>query len=308
MGRQWNNEGDDTARTSGAAAALALVLVTGGVMTGTAVADDHGTPARQDVRAARAAVSQTADSVAAVRARLVVAHQELERSAVAAAQARQAAREARQRSRIAEADVRRQRASSIAAEKTALIERLAELQHVSVRLAQRRQSALEQQAAAAAAAQEEPAQQERQEQQDAPDPTPTPTPEPPVPPAPPAPSGGASAAIAFARGQLGGPYRWGAAGPNARDCSGLTMGAWGAGGKTLPHCSVAQYEQSTPNSAGRLQPGDLVFWGSSSDPSSIYHVALYVGGGQIIHAPRAGEDVEQPSMYYWISPTFFARP
>ncbi len=65
--------------------------------------------------------------------------------------------------------------------------------------------------------------------------------------------GGAPAAIGFARAQLGEPYQWGAAGPGAWDCSGLTMGAWRAGGKYLPHYSVAQYEQSTPISAGPLQ-------------------------------------------------------
>jgi cell wall-associated NlpC family hydrolase len=86
------------------------------------------------------------------------------------------------------------------------------------------------------------------------------------------------------------------------------MGAWSAGGRSLPHYSVAQYEQSTPISAGSLQPGDLVFWGSSSSPSSIYHVALYAGGGQIIHAPRTGRPVTQESMYYWTAPNFFARP
>ena len=51
-----------------------------------------------------------------------------------------------------------------------------------------------------------------------------------------------------------------------------------------------------------------MFWGSSSDPSSIYHVALYVGNGMIIQAPRTGRDVEEVSMYYWIAPNFFARP
>ena len=114
--------------------------------------------------------------------------------------------------------------------------------------------------------------------------------------------------VAFARAQVGEPYRWGAAGPSAWDCSGLTMGAWGAGGKALPHYSVAQYEQSTPISAGRLRPGDLVFWGSSADPGSIYHVALYVGAGTVVHAPRTGRPVVEESMYYWIPPTFYARP
>jgi cell wall-associated NlpC family hydrolase len=86
------------------------------------------------------------------------------------------------------------------------------------------------------------------------------------------------------------------------------MGAWRAGGRALPHYSVAQYEQATPIPAGQLQPGDLVFWGSSSDPSSIYHVALYVGGGRIIQAPRTGENVQETSMYAWTAPNFYARP
>jgi cell wall-associated NlpC family hydrolase len=86
------------------------------------------------------------------------------------------------------------------------------------------------------------------------------------------------------------------------------MGAWQAGGISLPHYSVAQYSESTQVSGGSLQPGDLVFWGSSSSPSSIYHVALYVGGGMIVQAPRTGQDVEEVSMYYWIPPNFYARP
>ena len=87
------------------------------------------------------------------------------------------------------------------------------------------------------------------------------------------------------------------------------MGAWRAGGISLPHYSVAQYDRVDARSrAARSGPGDLVFWGSSSSPSSIYHVALYVGNGMIIQAPRTGRDVEEVSMYYWITPNFYARP
>lgn len=140
-----------------------------------------------------------------------------------------------------------------------------------------------------------------------PTPTPTPTPPPPPPPPPP-PAGGAGAAIAFATAQLGEPYKWGAAGPDKWDCSGLTMRSWEAGGIALPHYSAGQYAVSTPIARSQLQPGDLVFWGSSNSPGSIYHVALYVGGGQIIHAPRTGENVSRVSIDYWIPPNFFARP
>lgn len=86
------------------------------------------------------------------------------------------------------------------------------------------------------------------------------------------------------------------------------MAAGRSGGGSLPHDSVAQYEQATPIAASRLRPGDLVFWGSSSHPGSIYHVALYVGDGRIVHAPRTGRPVTEESMYSWTPPTFCARP
>ncbi len=63
-----------------------------------------------------------------------------------------------------------------------------------------------------------------------------------------------------------------------------------------------------PRRAGQLAPGDLVFWGSSSSPTSIYHVAIYIGDGQVINAPRTGRTVSQESMYSWRAPNFFARP
>ncbi|WP_432476327.1 C40 family peptidase [Nocardioides sp. GXQ0305] len=255
-----------------------------------------------------------------------VAHQQATDAEAEAARLQVEAREAKDAAAAA-ADAAAQEADAIADRKAGLIEELARLQDVSVDIAEERQSALEAQALAEAAAEQQERQeaaeaaQAAEEQQDQapapqpdpepapePDPEPAPAPAPPPTPAPPAPGGGAGAAIAFARAQLGEPYQWGAAGPDAWDCSGLTAGAWNAGGKYLPHYSVAQYEQSTPISAGALQPGDLVFWGSSSSPSSIYHVALYAGNGQIIHAPRTGRPVTQESMYYWIPPNFHARP
>ncbi|HWM73984.1 MAG TPA: C40 family peptidase, partial [Nocardioides sp.] len=229
--------------------------------------------------------------------------------------AEESARDARDAAQVA-ADDAAVAAQDIAAEKTDLIARLAELKGISIELAERRQSGLEARAAEEAA---ERAARDAQREADPeppadPEPTESPTePEPQEPPAdpdptpPPSPGGGAHAAIAFARAQLGEPYHWGAAGPGSWDCSGLTMGAWSAGGKSLPHYSVAQYQQSTAITAAQLQPGDLVFWGSSSSSSSIYHVALYVGDGRIIHAPRTGRPVSEESMYYWITPNFYAR-
>jgi cell wall-associated NlpC family hydrolase len=96
-------------------------------------------------------------------------------------------------------------------------------------------------------------------------------------------SGRARIAVAEAYRQLGKPYRWGAAGPDSFDCSGLTMWAWGKAGVSLPHSSRAQYGQGRHVSRGELMPGDLVFFGSP-----IHHVGIYVGGGQYIDAPHTG--------------------
>jgi peptidoglycan DL-endopeptidase CwlO len=232
---------------------------------------------------------------------------------------------------VAAAATADQASQQIAARRSRLVRRLAALQHISVSLARQRQAGIEEAAREAAqraaerrarreAARKAQQQAQQQAQQAQPSQSPSsPTSNPPSGPAgpadpptptgdPPAPASGVSHAIAFARDQIGDPYRWGAAGPDAWDCSGLTMGAWRAGGISLPHYSVAQYTQSTAVSSSQLRPGDLVFWGSSNSPSSIYHVALYIGNGMIIQAPRTGEDVEEVSMYYWIAPNFFARP
>jgi cell wall-associated NlpC family hydrolase len=104
-------------------------------------------------------------------------------------------------------------------------------------------------------------------------------------------SGRASAAIAYAQRQIGKPYRWGGAGPNSFDCSGLTMRAWGAAGVSLAHSSRAQYSSGRKVSRNELQPGDLVFFGKP-----IHHVGIYVGGGMMIHAPQTGKNVTYASI------------
>jgi cell wall-associated NlpC family hydrolase len=113
--------------------------------------------------------------------------------------------------------------------------------------------------------------------------------------------------IAYAKAQLGRPYRWAAAGPSSFDCSGLTMQAWARGGKLLPHYSVAQFQQSTRISMVDAKAGDLLFWSSNGSPSGIHHVALYLGGGQFIEAPHTGANVRYNSIYNWY-PDFVARP
>ena len=121
-------------------------------------------------------------------------------------------------------------------------------------------------------------------------------------------STGAQAAIDYARAQIGKPYQWGATGPDRFDCSGLTMRAWEQGGVQLPHYSVAQYEQAAKVALGNIRPGDLVFFGSNkSDHNSIYHVGLYIGGGNMIEAPYTGANVRISSI--WRSSLFgAARP
>jgi peptidoglycan DL-endopeptidase CwlO len=104
-------------------------------------------------------------------------------------------------------------------------------------------------------------------------------------PAPPA-SSRAGIAVRFALAQVGKPYVWGASGPNAYDCSGLTMASWRAAGVSLPHSSREQYGYGTHVSVSQLQPGDLVFM-----YNPISHVTIYIGGGMLVSAPQTGQDV-----------------
>ncbi|MFI5620617.1 NlpC/P60 family protein [Streptomyces sp. NPDC051567] len=104
----------------------------------------------------------------------------------------------------------------------------------------------------------------------------------------PPPSDGSRAgrAVAFAHGAIGRPYVWGATGPGAFDCSGLTQAAWRAGGVSLPRTTYTQINSGQRVSRDQLAPGDLVFF-----YSGITHVGLYVGNGQMVHAPRPGSTV-----------------
>lgn len=101
-----------------------------------------------------------------------------------------------------------------------------------------------------------------------------------------APSPRAARAVAFAYGALGLPYVWGATGPGSYDCSGLTQAAWKSAGVSLPRTTYLQINAGTRVPRSRLQPGDLVFF-----YSGVSHVGLYIGGGQMIHAPHPGSPV-----------------
>jgi cell wall-associated NlpC family hydrolase len=101
-------------------------------------------------------------------------------------------------------------------------------------------------------------------------------------------------AVAAAESRLGDPYVWGAAGPNSFDCSGLVMWAWAHAGVSLPHFSGGQYASTQHISMSQLQPGDLVFPADTGQ-----HVAMYIGGGQIIEAPHTGDVVHIVPMSSW---------
>lgn len=108
-------------------------------------------------------------------------------------------------------------------------------------------------------------------------------------------SGRASVAVAFARAQVGKRYVWGASGPDAYDCSGLTMAAWAAAGVSLPHYTVAQYAATRHVSLSDVEPGDLLLFGPA-----MQHVGIYVGGGVFVQAEGAQWGVvATPLAGYW---------
>lgn len=98
-------------------------------------------------------------------------------------------------------------------------------------------------------------------------------------------SGRAATAVQAALSKVGSRYVYGGKGPDAFDCSGFTRWAWSQSGVSLSPASRSQIGQSQRISADELQPGDLLFYGSP-----ISHVAMYIGGGQVVHAanPRSG--------------------
>lgn len=105
------------------------------------------------------------------------------------------------------------------------------------------------------------------------------------------PGAAARRAVAYARAQLGKPYRWGGTGPGAFDCSGLTRAAWAAAGVALPRTAAEQFHAGARVARDRLAPGDLVFY--ASDGPSGWHVALATGRGRMIEAPGQGERIRQ---------------
>lgn len=110
---------------------------------------------------------------------------------------------------------------------------------------------------------------------------------------------------------LGTPYAWGGGtqdgpswgtypdeGVRGFDCSGLALWAWGQVGVDLPHYSGYQYNRGRHVSTDELMPGDLVFWSYDGTPDGIHHVAIWLGGGQVVQAPQSGDVVRVSPMWY----------
>ncbi len=109
-------------------------------------------------------------------------------------------------------------------------------------------------------------------------------------------------AVLVAASKQGLPYRYGAAGPNAFDCSGLVMYVWAQAGKKLPRVAHDQFLASMPISSRSARPGDLVFFGKEYK----HHVGIYAGGWKIWHAPYTGRTITLETIY---SPNVvFGRP
>jgi cell wall-associated NlpC family hydrolase len=97
----------------------------------------------------------------------------------------------------------------------------------------------------------------------------------------------AQIAVDTAMAERGKPYVWAAAGPNSFDCSGLVEYAYSTAGVGLPHSSSLQSQMGQYVPRDQLQPGDLVFF-----YSPVSHVGIYIGNGQMVHAPTSGDVVK----------------
>ncbi|MFR9805834.1 C40 family peptidase [Pseudonocardia sp. RS010] len=106
-----------------------------------------------------------------------------------------------------------------------------------------------------------------------------------------APAARRASALSTALAQVGKPYRYGASGPSAFDCSGLTSYAFKKAGVSIPRTSRAQSSFGTPVAKGNLRPGDLVFF-----YRPVSHVAIYVGNGKVVHASTSGQPVKISSL------------
>jgi cell wall-associated NlpC family hydrolase len=117
----------------------------------------------------------------------------------------------------------------------------------------------------------------------------------------PAPSADASTlgsrAVSVAAAQKGKPYKWGATGSAAFDCSGLVVYVYDKRlHKNLPRTASAQRKATTPVAKSRVRPGDLIFFYSGAT-SNVTHVGVYAGGGKLWHSPKTGDHVKLSTLW-----------
>lgn len=190
----------------------------------------------------------------------------------------------------AAADERRAVVADLQAKQGQIRSRVAEARELYEDLDRRYHDAI-----AAARAAQETAEQQTQGSGVSPNPSPIPP--------PPAPNAGVQAVLEAAYSAIGTPYQWGGSSPETGfDCSGFTMWSWAHAGVSLPHSSAAQFSALPHVAREDLQPGDLLFF---YEPIS--HVAIYVGGGRMIHSSHPGTTVAVVSVY-WQYFTGAARP
>jgi cell wall-associated NlpC family hydrolase len=109
--------------------------------------------------------------------------------------------------------------------------------------------------------------------------------------------GRAAEAIAFAKQFLGTPYKWGGSGPLGFDCSGLMQYVYRKVGVDLPRVSAQQAQAGQRIALDQLKPGDMVGWDNSSRNNGADHIGMYIGNGQVLHAPRPGDRVKISSLW-----------
>jgi len=115
----------------------------------------------------------------------------------------------------------------------------------------------------------------------------------------------AAKAIAFARSRLGLPYQWGGTGP-LYDCSGLTQASYAYAGVALPRTTPMQFAYGPRIPVSTIAPGDLIFFASDGTAAAPGHVAIYLGGGQMLDAPHTGAVLHIGPL--WGTPTGATRP
>ncbi|MEZ0095779.1 NlpC/P60 family protein [Streptacidiphilus sp. EB129] len=119
-------------------------------------------------------------------------------------------------------------------------------------------------------------------------------------------SSGIAAAVAFAKSQVGDAYVYGGTSSAGWDCSGLAQASLAQAGISIPRVAADQAAASTHVSLDALQPGDLLFWSNDGTDAGVYHVAIYIGGGQYVEAANPSSGVKYETIANW-APDFAGR-